>query len=228
MCFKNYIKSFFLNDKHIGKYYVNLYPNSKYSIDNILNDILYVLKTGITWRDLKSIVNWQSVYFHFKRFVTNNIFKKLYIELRNTYFAKNKNCNKISILTDIKGIPLSILFNSGNVHDISFVKKHINDVYYVNKKYNRYNIILADKAYESSKLRDSLYKFNYLMMIQNKHNSTNKYYFNKQFYKNRIHVEHTFQKLKLFRKIFIRYDSLLITYIAFTYLAISQILFKSL
>ena len=70
--------------------------------------------------------------------------------------------------------------------------------------------------------------FNYLMMIQNKHNSTNKYYFNKQFYKNRIYVEHTFQKLKLFRRIFIRYDSLLITYIAFTYLASSQILFKSL
>jgi len=161
ICFKNYLKLIIINDKHIGKYYVNLYPNSKYSIDDILDDILYVLKTGIAWRDLKSIVNWQSVYFHFKRFVTNNIFKKLYIELRNTYFAnnktnikiidstfimnkygknikarnkyfKNKNCNKISILTDIKGIPLSILFNSGNVHDISFVKKHINDVYYIN------------------------------------------------------------------------------------------------
>ncbi len=53
------------------------------------------------------------------------------IKAINKYF-KNKNCNKISILTDIKGIPLSILFNSGNVHDISFVKKHINDVYYIN------------------------------------------------------------------------------------------------
>src|SRR3989344_1184043 len=114
ICFKDYLKLIIINDKHIGKYYVNLYPNSKYSIDDILDDILYVLKTGIAWRDLKSIVNWQSVYFHFKR-----------------YF-KNKNCNKISILTDIKGIPLSIFFNSGNVHDISFVKKHINDVYYIN------------------------------------------------------------------------------------------------
>ena len=58
---------------------------------------------------------------------------------RNKWF-KNKNCNmqclhsarkkvfflcKISIITDVNGIPLSVLINKGTVHDLSFINGHI-------------------------------------------------------------------------------------------------------
>ena len=70
--FKDSIKTTILKNKHIQKFYLRKFPNSKYSLDLIIDDILYVLKTGIAWRDLRSNVNWQSVYFHFQRFVVRS------------------------------------------------------------------------------------------------------------------------------------------------------------
>ncbi len=226
-------------------------------MNNILDDILYVLKTGICWRDLRSIINWQSVYFHFQRFVKFNIFKKLYSFLRNTYFKnnksniqiidstfimnkfgknkiarnkffKNKNCNKVSFITDVNGIPISVLINSGNVHDNTFVENHVKDLYILNKKKNKKIILLADKAYESKKIRDNISKFNYSLMVPKKINAKIDYSFDKIIYKKRLFVEHSFQKLKNFRRISTRYDSLIISYLAFLFLAVSQIIFKKI
>ena len=55
-----------------------------------------------------------------------------------------------------------------------------------------------------------------------------KYQFNKKLYKKRIFVEHTFQKLKVFRRIQIRYDSLINTYLFFLYQILFLIIFKFL
>ena len=49
-------------------------------------------------------------------------------------FFKNKKCNKISLITDISCIPISVLVDSGNVHDLSFVKAHMNDLIIFNNK----------------------------------------------------------------------------------------------
>jgi transposase len=63
--------------------------------------------------------------------------------------AKNKNSNKISLVTDVNGIPLYVFINYGNVRDLSFVQKHINDLVILNRKSNNSNnntILLADKV----------------------------------------------------------------------------------
>lgn len=253
--FKDSIKSVILNCKHIKNFYIKKHTNSKYSLDDILDEIFYVLKTGISWRNVRSHINWHSIYFHFKRFVDNNIFKTFYLKLRAKYFSnnktdiqiidstfiankygknkiarniffKNKNCNKISLLTDVNGVPLSVLFNSGNVHDNSFIEKHINDIFLFNK--NKNTLLLADKAYEGKNIRNNLTNYNYSLMIPKKKNSISNYPFDKITYKKRILVEHTFQKLKVFRRIYVRYDSLFKTYLEFLYLAISFIIFKNL
>lgn len=252
------LKSVIIGDKSIGKFYVKKHPNSKYSFDDILNEIIYVLKTGISYRDLKSPIKWQSVYFHYQRFVKFDIFKKLFLKLRmifaskntlnvqlidstfvmNKYgrnkiarnkFYKNKNCNKISIITDIDGIPLSVLVNSGNVHDLSFIQKHVNDLIVINRKRNNNNVILlADKGYESKKVRDTIITNGYTLMIPKKSNMKVVYPFNKQLYKNRIHVEHSFQKFKTFRRIGNRYDNKFKNYLSFVYLATSIIIHKKI
>jgi hypothetical protein len=128
--FKIYIKNAILSDVNIGKYYSIIYPNSKYFLDDILDDIINVLKNGISWRNIRSLINWNVIYFHFKRFVKFDIFKNIYLSLQSKYltknnpliqiidstfimnkfgknyiarniFFKNKNCNKISIITGI-------------------------------------------------------------------------------------------------------------------------------
>ena len=138
---------------------------------------------------------------------------------RNKYF-KNKNCNKISMITDNLGVPLSIFIDSGNVHDLSFIEKHMNDMCILtNKNKNKTNfLLLADKTYESSKHREYVNNFNYQFMIPKKKNMVHNYYFDKDIYKkrNRLYnaktmnytdfIKYTQLKLKL-RKLIIKEES---------------------
>lgn len=166
-------------------------------LDDIINDIIYVLKTGVSWRSIRTHIDYRTLYFHFKRFVKHDIFSRLFKKIRNKYinnnisdtyiidssfimnicgknkisrnkFFKNKNCNKISLITDDNGIPLSVLVNKGTVHDITFINKHYNDLIIFSKKNNIKKYLLADKAYESKKYRTKLLKYNYNLMVPKK------------------------------------------------------------
>ena len=74
---KNFIKEIIICDKYIKHYYNKTYSNTKYTLDQIIDDIIYILKMGISWRNLRSSIKWQSVYFYYQRFVNNDIFLKI-------------------------------------------------------------------------------------------------------------------------------------------------------
>jgi len=254
--FKETIKNSILNHKILKKYYINTFPNSKYSLDLIIEDILFVLKSGVSWRDSRSAVNWQSLFWHFQRFVKFNIFKSIFHQLRNLYskrnsielqiidstfvmnkfgknkiarnkFFKNKNCNKVSIISDSSGIPLSVLINTGNVHDLSFVEKHVSDLFVLTKKIKSITL-LADKGYVSNKVKNSIKLRKYILMYPNKVNMIEQNNIDSKLYKKRINVEHTFQKLKLFKRIQLRYDSNVSSYFSFIFMACSFLIFRKL
>jgi transposase len=71
--------------------------NTKYSLDQILDVIEYILITGSSWRSLNlpvfknTDIKWQSIYFHFQKFAKANVFKKVYLKLLDRYFTKNKS-----------------------------------------------------------------------------------------------------------------------------------------
>jgi len=250
------VKQTILHNQILAKFYSNTFPNSKYSLDLILSEIIYVLKTGISWRNLRSQINPNSLYWHFNRLVKNNIFRDSFIYLRNKYselnktdiqiidstfiinkfgknnisrnkFFKNKNCNKISLVTDLSGIPLSILFDSGNVHDLTFVHNHMDDLVVLSKK-NKHSILLADKGYVSKNLRLQLKnEFNYSLMYPAKKNMKTLPNYDAKLYKKRIIIEHTNRRLKLFRRIDSRYDSDINTFSNFVFLAASIIIVDS-
>ena len=250
------MKNVILNNSEIKKLYNITQKHTKYSLDDIIEEILFILKTGISWRNIRSNIHWNSIYFHYKRFVKFNIFKITFFKLRSLFFKnnsscniqiidssfilnkfgknkiarnkffKNKNCNKISYITDSKGIPLSVFVDSGNVHDLFFIKKHMKDIGKLNKHHNIY--LLADKAYESKNHREFISNYNYTFIIPKKKNMTTNYFFDKAIYKKRLHVEHAFQKLKTFRRIMIRYDSLFTNYLSFVYLASAKLIYKAL
>ena len=232
----------------IGHLYETTHTNQKYQIMDILEDIIYVLKTGISWRNLRSHINWVTLYWHYKRFVKYGIFKKTYLSLlhgcnkftnihiidstfipnkfgknkiaRNIFY-KSKNGNKISLVTDSNGIPLSIILKPGNIHDINFVNDHIHDMLYISKKYTSKNkkYMLADKGYVSENIRSALNLNGYTTYIPDKKNCKINHVFDNNMYKLRLKIEHTFARLKLFRRIMNRYDSLLKNYSEFLYLA---------
>lgn len=93
------LKCTVLKCKHIARTYTIKHPNTKYSLDLIINEILYVLRSGISWNMYRSKINNKTLYYHFSKFVKHNIFLKAFTKIKNTYLKKyiNKfdNCDLI-------------------------------------------------------------------------------------------------------------------------------------
>jgi transposase len=77
---------------------------------------------------------------------------------------------------------------------------------------------LADKAYDSAQLRDTLKKRGTKPVIPNKRNRKQPFSFSKKSYKERHKIENAFCRLKDFRRIATRYDRLAINFAASIYL----------
>jgi len=224
LSFKNMLIDLIQTDPKLKFYYTTKFPHSKYNLSNIIDDILYILKTGIAWRSIRSTINYNTIYWHFQRFIKYNIFKKLYTKILNNYcynrrdnlyiqiidstfilnkcgknkiarnkYFRNKNCNKISVVTDIQGIPLSVICGVGNLHDITFFDKHLSDICILSKRYKiQPTYILFDKAYESKLLRSKCSTEGIVALIPKKKNSKSTYYFDKDIYKHRPIIENMF------------------------------------
>ncbi len=106
---------------------------SKYTLDEIINVIEYLLKTGSSWRSLslsvfKDNYKWQSIYYHFNKiykqilakYFKNNVSGKLkYLSVDSSFIKnecapnsevgfnghyKKKRLSKLSLIDDINGI----------------------------------------------------------------------------------------------------------------------------
>lgn len=248
--------------------FIKKHPNSNHKLDDLIDSIIYVLKSGISWRLFIGNINWNTLYQHFRRFTKYGIFITAHNKILNNYvnknkenletqitdttfilnkngreniernkLVKNKNCNKISILTDIKGLPLDVIIKEGNIHDSQFVEEHIMNIQ--NSGYNnglQNKEFLADAAYDSKKIRQLLEIYNYKPKIPiNKRNSKkdiDKIKHKNKSVKNtnnkRIKVEHSFSELKRFKKIDKRYDVLINSFMSFVYMAISIMIIRRL
>lgn len=244
--------------------YNHTYPNQKYELSDILNDIIYVLKSGISWRNIRSTIKWQSLVFHFNKLRDHDIFKislkKLLrkykkdikmediIYLTDTSFIKNnigishlgrnpcfknKNCFKLSLLTDLCGIPMDILVDSGSIQEKVYMDKHIK--YAVRNKSHKRTTLMADKGYDSNPTRKKLLENNIKPIIPfNKRNTKDETKIrylneteNKQ-YKKRIKIENTFSWIKKHKRIAEVNEKSYISYLNFVYLAVCLIIFKRL
>ncbi|ARF12558.1 transposase [Klosneuvirus KNV1] len=251
---KTELKNIILKTDLFKNTFSNKHTNSKYSIDLIINELLYFLQSGVSWRSLRSPINSKTLFWHYSRFVKNNIFLKLFKKIKHTYvhkyicdqpsllidstiiynkfginkigrnkFYKNKKTTKISLMTDINGFPLSVLFLKGNYHDNSVFNKHIRDTLLIlpNKKIK----IIADKAYSSKNNYTLLDSHNLLHIIPPRKNMkiANDYKYEKNEYIKRIKIEHIFARLKTYKRLNLRYDKWLRNYSGFVYLALSLI-----
>ncbi len=241
---KNVLKGVILRTKKLKSTFSVSHPNTKYSLDLILDEIIYVLRNGISWRELRSEINYNTLFWHFNRFSKFGVFKRSFniyknklikktndiiiidtTTISNKYgrdkiarnrYHKNKNCCKISAITDVRGIPLTILLDKGTNHDLRFIDKHVKQI---RPRIKGKLVLLADKGYVSFKHRESLQKENIQLMAMKKKNMKSFGIFDKNTYKKRIFVEHYFQKLKRFKRVQIRYDSSAINYFSFVFLA---------
>ena len=138
-----------------------------------------------------------------------------------------KISTKISLFTDIKGLPVDALFGSGKTHDKSFVNQHIK-----NTRRRRKKILNLDKIYTSAELRRKMRnKGTYINMQTRRGDYTRKrgpkFRFYEEKYKIRFKVERTFAWIESFRQLRLRRAYLPAMFKASVYLALIIILLRN-
>ncbi len=71
--FNNYVLPYLTHKKNHNR--------QKVSYHYIFNAILYVLKSGCSWRTLKpdnNLVTWQNIYYHFRKWTDDGSFERLF------------------------------------------------------------------------------------------------------------------------------------------------------
>ncbi len=97
---KQSLHSLIMNTKELSRTFSIKHPNSKYHLSTIIDDILYVLKTGISWRNLRSSINWHTVLHYYNLFVKFNIFEKLFKLFRKRYIHSFLSDSNVTLLID--------------------------------------------------------------------------------------------------------------------------------
>jgi putative transposase len=129
---KNEIKNIILKSK-LKSAFTTKHPNLKYSLDLIINEILYFFKSGVSWRMLRSEINHKTLYWHYSRFIKNRIFIKLFNKIKNKYLNKFIRDDKTSIQTTY--IDSTIIYNKYGVNKIGRNK------FYKNKKTTKISLL---------------------------------------------------------------------------------------
>lgn len=223
----------------------------------LLPGILKVLRSGMRWRDLdvkncpSGVTHWRRLRFWQKNFGLKKTWNLILSRLNRSnklnlniasidgslvqsfnfldttgYSGKYKKTGtKISTLVDFLGTPFNIVFAPGNKHDMPLAIPTI-----TNNSVGKPGIILADKGYDSDKLRLKLKLAGIGTNIpaRNIKNRRNQENYNIPLGKMRFKVERTNGWIKSFRRLHFRFDYTLASFQALTYLALIVVCLRKL
>ncbi|MDR0364924.1 MAG: IS5 family transposase [Bacteroidales bacterium] len=125
--------------------------------------------------------------------------------------------SKIHIIIG-KNDALCVDITGAQVHDSKKVEEMINFL-----NLDEIKRFVADKAYDTNKIRDFLKKNDIHAEIPNKRNRKAPFRFDKTVYKWRHRIENLFQKLKENRRLCMRFDKLDCTFMAFVAIALIKL-----
>lgn len=136
-----------------------------------------------------------------------------------------KTGTKISTLVDFLGTPLNVVFAEGNRHDMPLAIPTI-----ANNPVGKPGVILADKGYDSDKLRLKLNQsgIHTNIPVRSIRNRKEQHNYNIPLGKMRFKVERTNGWIKSFRRLHFRFDYTLASFQALTYLALIVICLRKL
>lgn len=219
--------------------------------EEIVDGIYHVLRTGCQWNSLRMMnMSWKTVYHYFSSWSKSHVFEKAYRNLLNMYlkrrglsehvvvdtsFVKNvygRNCvgkspvdrgrraTKVSALVDACGIPLQLLFHPGNKSDGKTLEHMLSKCLHIDLRGKH---LYGDKAYGTRPCDEVVKRFQMVTRCSRRRQETNRSENRK-----RIVVEHFFGWIDQYRRIILRYDSLVAHFRSFHFLASSQLLSKRL
>lgn len=100
------LEKIILSTKNLKSTYTKDHPNKKYSLKIIINEIIYFLKSGVSWNMLRSEINPKTLYWHYTNWVKYDIFHRLLKRIKTIYMKKCTTDTGIyDVLIDTSVIP---------------------------------------------------------------------------------------------------------------------------
>ena len=243
-------------ESHKNKNYIK---NVKYSNKDYIIGIIEVVTNNISWRRYIGKINGRilnnkhnyyckiGVYeelhnINLKKYLESHKNNSKYLSLDSTFISnkqgiekigrnvyyKNKRGRKLSAIVDSKGIPINLHITNGNKHDSKNAPKIIDklalDNYDKNKTY-----FLADKGYDSNKIRELVKKKWMKPIIARRKTKSNTKSLKKKeikIYRRRIKVENYFSWMKQNAKVNNIYEKSIKSYVGIIYLCSSIIIYR--
>ena len=119
------------------------------------------------------------------------------------------------MLADALGRPLRFRITAGQAHDITAAPALLEG--------QQADAILADKAYDSNELRDTIAQMEAQAVIPSKRNRKVFIPHDTELYKHRNRIERCFGRLKHFRRFATRYDRRALHFLSFIQLAAAMV-----
>ena len=215
-----------------------------------------VLRTGMQWCELEvDQGSWKTIYNLFNKYVRCGIFKTCYEKILGHYvrqrrqvqghsarycatdttFIKSifgvdlvgpnptdrgRNASKLSVIVDDIGVPFAAVPFRANQNDCTLLESTFANIIINIKDADAAIDFFGDKGYDSRRCNDFVKEqgFNSQIKKRGTHNQNGEN-------KRRI-VENTFSWLDLYRRLILRYDKHINTYMEFTFFALCVIVYN--
>ena len=90
------IKDIIMSTKNLAPTFNKKHPNTKYSLHHIIKELIYLLKSGVSYRMLRSTINYKTLHYYHSKFVKYHVFEKLYHKIKTIYLryiiSDDKHC----------------------------------------------------------------------------------------------------------------------------------------
>jgi transposase len=207
-----------LSDEHWSKLREILLHQTIYDKRDLrmtVEGMLYRMRTGCPWRDLpEAFGNWNKVYKRFNAWSASGkwvkVFKVLvedpdmeWVFIDGSYGkSRAGNTSKIHLAVDAYGLPIEFEITGGQINDCTQAPSLI-------AKLDTAETIIADKGYDSEKIRTQVEQQGAKVVIPRKRNSVKgNGDLDRGLYRNRHLVENAFARLKHYRAVASRFDKL--------------------
>ena len=209
-----------------------------------LSALIWITKEGATWRSLPKVYGyWNAIYRRFGRWCDAGVFEKLHEHFHEGEFsallidstivrahssaagAPKKNggqqsealgrskggfTTKLNAAVNDAFLPLRFTLTAA-CHDVTQAPALIADY--------TCQYIVADAAYDSDALRDTIVAQGAVAVIKPRNNRVEERPYDKEVYKRRNVIERFFHRLKQYRRVATRYDKYADRYLGFVYFA---------
>ena len=189
----------------------------------VLNGVLWVLRTGAAWADLPDrFPSSATCYRRFSKWVKDGRLRKRGPKVGKTKRGKG---TKLMVIADASGLPIAVYTDSANPHEVRLVQATINEIVTL----GRPRRIIGDRAYDSDPLDEALASRGIELIAPHRKNRKKPATQDGRLlrrYKRRWKIERLFAWLNKFKKAITRWERCVERFTALVHLAFSMILLR--